>query len=156
MDSVRRVARAAFPTAVHLILRRDNQLLLLQRLNTGYEDGKWSLPAGHIEYGESATAAVRRESQEELGISIEPDQLRFVLVMHKRDPVDGEERIDFFFECSRWSGLAENQEPEKAHQVRWVQTDEVAKLCTVGYIAVALDMVHEGLVYGEFGWSLAC
>jgi 8-oxo-dGTP pyrophosphatase MutT (NUDIX family) len=156
MNSLGGVARPTFPAAVHLILRRENQLLLLQRLNTGYEDGKWSLPAGHIEYGESATAAALRESMEELGITIHPDQLRFVLVMHKKDPVDGEERIDFFFECSGWSGVAENREPEKAYQLQWVKTDEIAKLRTVSYIAAALNMVQEGLMYGEFGWSLPC
>jgi 8-oxo-dGTP pyrophosphatase MutT (NUDIX family) len=155
MNGERRIprpARASLPAAAHLVLRRQNRLLLLQRYNTGYEDEKWSLPAGHIEHGESASAALRRESREELGIVIEPEQLQFLLVMHKRDPVDGQERVDFFFECIGWSGLAMNREPNKAHQVQWVLTDEISELCLVDYVRAALHMIDEGVAYGEFGW----
>ena len=34
---------------VYLVLERDGKVLLSLRENTGYEDGKWSLVAGHAE-----------------------------------------------------------------------------------------------------------
>jgi 8-oxo-dGTP diphosphatase len=56
--------------AVYLILRRDSQVLLLKRANTGYQDGKYSLIAGHLEGDELATEATAREAKEEAGISV--------------------------------------------------------------------------------------
>ncbi len=45
---------------VHLILESNGQLLLLKRANTGYEDGNYSLVAGHIDGNESAREAMVR------------------------------------------------------------------------------------------------
>ena len=46
-----------FPVAVHILLRRDDEVLLVRRCNTGYEDGKLSVVAGHVEPGETVTRA---------------------------------------------------------------------------------------------------
>ena len=35
--------------AVHLFLIREKSVLLARRFNTGYCDGNWSVPAGHVE-----------------------------------------------------------------------------------------------------------
>ena len=40
-------------TAVHLILIENNKILLQRRYNTGYEDGNYSVVAGHVEENES-------------------------------------------------------------------------------------------------------
>ena len=35
-----------------LLLTKDDKILLTRRYNTGYEDGKYSLPGGHVEKGD--------------------------------------------------------------------------------------------------------
>jgi 8-oxo-dGTP diphosphatase len=52
--------RSLYPVAVHLFFLRDpDQVLLLRRCNTDYEDGNYSVIAGHVESGETVTAAIR-------------------------------------------------------------------------------------------------
>jgi 8-oxo-dGTP pyrophosphatase MutT (NUDIX family) len=47
---------ARMSAAVHLLLIKNDQILLLRRFNTGWQDGFYSLPAGHVDAGESVTA----------------------------------------------------------------------------------------------------
>lgn len=54
----------------------------------------YSLPAGHLEAGESLRAAVAREAEEEIGLRLELSQIMFAWVMHRKEQ---EERVDFFF-----------------------------------------------------------
>ncbi len=48
----------------HLILLEENRILLLRRENTGYEDGKYGVIAGHIDGNETAREAMSREARE--------------------------------------------------------------------------------------------
>ncbi len=83
--SKRRPLSCLHSVAVHVLLIRDTTILLARRYNTGYADGQWSLPAGHVESGESVTAAAVREAREETGVVIRPADLDVVHVMHRRD-----------------------------------------------------------------------
>ncbi len=49
------------------IVRRGNQLLLAQRSKGSYK-GRWGFPGGHLERGETVTAAALRELREETGV----------------------------------------------------------------------------------------
>lgn len=44
--------RYKVPVSVQLILKKDNNVLLLRRYNTGFADGHYALPAGHVEENE--------------------------------------------------------------------------------------------------------
>ncbi|GAA2784784.1 NUDIX domain-containing protein [Saccharopolyspora taberi] len=108
--------------AAYVIFRRNDEVLLQLRENTGYMDGHWAAAAaGHIEAGEPAPAAAVREAAEELGVRVDPADLVPLAVMH-RTRGDGQainERVDFFFECRRWTGEPRLMEPEKAADLRW-------------------------------------
>ena len=54
------------PSVAALIRDSSGRILLLQKA----EDGRWSLPAGGIEPGESPEEAVRREVAEETGLAV--------------------------------------------------------------------------------------
>ncbi len=51
-------------------LRRDGRLLIAQRTRPAALAGRWELPGGRVEPGESEPAAVRRECREELGVPV--------------------------------------------------------------------------------------
>lgn len=136
--------------AVHLLLVRESHVLMLRRCNTGYEDGNYSVPAGHLDGGETVTSATAREALEECGIVILPEDLRVVGVMHRRG--DDAERIDFFLTAQSWSGEVVNAEPQKCDELHWYALDALPDN-TVGYVRAALAQDHADMWYREFGWD---
>jgi 8-oxo-dGTP pyrophosphatase MutT (NUDIX family) len=115
------------PASYVLLLRpgpNGDEVLLQLRQNTGFMDGHWAAgAAGHVEPGESAEAAARREAREELGL--ESVELRFDLTLQRSlNPPGGErrlidERVDFFFSARTWSGEPRITEPDKCADLRW-------------------------------------
>ena len=140
--------RAKFPVTVHLLFFRKNHVLLLRRFNTGYGDGQYSVPAGHLDGGETVIAAAAREGLEETGIHIETNQIAFSSVLHRKD---GDERVDFFVEVRRWQGEPVNTEPEKCDELRWVNVDMLPDN-VIPYVRKAIQNHREGIRFDEFGW----
>jgi 8-oxo-dGTP diphosphatase len=108
--------------AAYVVLRRDDEVLLQLRDDTGYMDGYWAAAAaGHVEADESVYEAAVREADEELGIAIDAADLTPICAMHRthgnHKPID--ERVDFFFECRRWQGEARLAETDKAIDLQW-------------------------------------
>src|SRR5437667_3851054 len=115
-------ARCTVLVAVHLLLIREGCVLLLRRLNTGYEDGNYSVPAGHLDGGETVPQAAAREAREELVIDVRPEDCRVVQVMHRRST---DERVDFFVTVDRWAGEICNGEPQKCDELAWFDLDHL-------------------------------
>ncbi len=138
--------------AVHLFLVRGNQVLLLRRFNTGYEDGNYSVPAGHLDGQETVRDAMCREAREECGIAIALSDLVPVGVMHRRGARVGDERIDFFLAADHWSGQVRNCEPAKCDELGWYDMDGLPSN-TIPYVREALAAFRRGEWYQEFGWS---
>lgn len=112
--------------AVYLLLRRGNEVLLLRRANTGYQDGKYSIIAGHLDGDELATAGIVREAKEEAGVMVSPKDVKLVHICHRltRNQV-GQERLDLFFETDKWQGEVTNTEPEKCDELSWFPVDKL-------------------------------
>jgi 8-oxo-dGTP pyrophosphatase MutT (NUDIX family) len=111
--------------ASYVFLLRDDQVLLQLRQNTGYMDDHWAAAAaGHVERGETAYDAARREALEELGVT--DLALAFVTAMQRTqsgEPID--ERIDFFFTCRSWTGTPRIMEAAKAAALDWFPLDQL-------------------------------
>jgi len=129
-----------------------DQVLLQLRQNTGYMDGHWAAAAaGHVERGETAYDAARREAREEIGVEV--GDLTFVTSMQRTqgaDPID--ERIDFFFTCRSWTGEPRIVEPEKAAAMDWFGLDALPDP-VVPHELFVLERLGTGLEsYTTFGF----
>jgi len=143
--------------ASYVFLLRDGagglEVLLHLRQNTGYMDDHWAAgAAGHVEQGETAYDAARREALEEIGVT--DLDLTFVTAMQRTrhaDPVD--ERIDFFFTARSWSGEPRIAEPEKAAELRWFPLDALPDP-VVPHELTVLDALRTGTTtsYATFGF----
>jgi 8-oxo-dGTP diphosphatase len=151
--------RATLVGAVHLFLTNaQGELLLLRRANTGYEDGNYSVPAGHIDPGESAEQAMVREANEETGIVINPMALALRHVMHRRSvgaDCTNSERVDFFFTATYFDGEPVNLEPQKCDEVRWVRMKPLPAN-VVPYVRRAFEYYRQDVPYSEIGWDAPC
>lgn len=142
------MSRAAFPVTVHLLFIRENQILIARRFNTGYRDGDYSVPAGHLDGGETVIAAGMREAKEEVGVTIEASDMTFSSVVHRNE---GEERVDFFVQVHKWSGEIVNAEPDKCDDLRWVDMNNLPGNI-IPYVGKAIQNHRDGIVFDEFGW----
>lgn len=148
-------SRHTMAVAAHLLLRdADRRVLFMRRANTGYADGQWSVPAGHVESGETILAACIREAEEEIGIRLNAASTTAVLVQHKHDE-DGQERIDAFFVAELQDGHHPGiSEPDYCDAVQWCPIENPPKPL-VPYVAAALHAIttrpSEFLAY--FGFS---
>ena len=140
--------RTLLVAAAYVVLRRDDEVLLQLRQGTGYMDGYWACAAaGHVERGESVVAAAVREAREELGIDVAAADLLGLTGMHRTngtgDPID--ERVDWFFQCTRWTGVPVLQEPDKAADLRWFALDALPDP-VVPHERAVLDALLRGAV----------
>lgn len=143
--------RSKFPVAIHLLFLIDNQVLLLRRFNTGYEDGNYSVVAGHVDLGETVTQAAIREASEEVGVILQPQDIQVVHTMNRRSD---DERIDFFAVVKSWKGEITNNEPEKCDELSWFSTDSLPSNI-ISYVKYAIENYQNELYYSEFGWRAA-
>ena len=136
--------------AVYLILRKNDQILLLKRNNTGYMDGYYSFPGGHIEEGESAIEAVIREGKEEINVDVKKEDLNLILTMHRK--TSEREYLDLFFEAKKYTNEINNNEPEKCSELVFKSINDLP-LNIVPYIQQSIECFKDGKIYEESGWG---
>ena len=138
--------------AVYLFLKKDGNIFLTRRFNTGYKDGEYMVPSGHVEAGESLCAAMAREAMEEVGVLVRPVDLRLVHVMYRAAADATGERADFFFDTASWEGEPRNCEPDKCDEVGWFPLYRLPQN-TVGYLTDAIAASSRGVPLLELGWD---
>jgi ADP-ribose pyrophosphatase YjhB (NUDIX family) len=132
--------------SVYVFFIKDGKILLLRRANTGYEDGNYSLVAGHADGDEPLLLATVREAREESGVEIDPKDLVLKHTMHRRQD---DERIDFFFEATKWQGELKNMELGKCDDLSWFPLDNLPDN-TIPYIRQAIEGYKNSVFYSEY------
>ncbi len=109
--------------AVGAIVVRDGCVLVARR-GKPPGLGKWSVPGGAVNVGESLEAAARREVREECGVEVE---LTDTLEVIQRITRDDAQRVRFHYVIvdylARWLS-GEPRPSAEASEVRWVRPEE--------------------------------
>lgn len=140
--------RSQVSVNVYLVLKKNDEVLFSRRFNTGFEDGKYSLVAGHVESKECARKALVREALEEIGIAIDESDLELVHVMQR---ISNRENVDLFFSCTSYEGNIENKEPHKCDDLQFFKIDSPPE-DAISYIKIALQDIQNGVLYSENGF----
>lgn len=99
---------------------QDGALLLIKR-GREPQRGKWAVPGGKVDFGESLQEAARREAAEETGLEVEIGDAIWV-----GEVIDDEYHIVLIdFEARVVGGVL--RAADDADEARWVPLDEAAK-----------------------------
>jgi len=134
---------------VHLLLVRDGRVLLGLRQNTGWGDGLWHIPAGHLDEDESLLAAAAREAFEELGLVLPQSAFTLAHLAHARYEDGG--RLHHFFAVDARGQVPRNTEPAKCGGLAWFALDALPENI-VAYAAAALAAIGRGETFTCPGW----
>jgi len=112
---------------VGAIIIEDNSVVLVKRGHAPLQ-GKWSIPGGVLEIGETLRKAVVREALEETGLAVEPGEL---LGVFERVIADDQGKMRYHyvlidFLCQRVAG--ELAAGDDADEVRWFRREELRGL----------------------------
>ena len=99
---------------------KDGQFLMGCRKNTHGAE-QWSVPGGHIEFGETFEQTAAREVFEETGITIK--NIRFGAVTNDHFEKEGKHYISIWMLSDWESGSEQVLEPEKFVTMRWHSFD---------------------------------
>lgn len=109
------------------IFNAEGKLFITKRGQGASNDrGKWEIPGGGIEFGETREAAAIREIKEENDIDIE-----VIEELHTTDHLlreEGQHWITTTFICRHSGGEAKRMEPEKCEAVGWFTLEEAEAL----------------------------
>lgn len=98
------------------IIIKDKNCILMGKRKGGRGAGKFSIPGGHVEFGETLEVATLRELAEEAG-PIEITNFRHVGITE--DIYPDAHYITHFFQADYVSGLPITMEPEKCEGWYW-------------------------------------
>ncbi len=109
--------------AVYLIGTKNNKILLGKRINAQHMNEHWSLPAGHVFEGESASNAMIREAYEECGIHLKNENFTIIGALHQfSDPYD---YVNYIFKVDMSDFQIINMEPDKCEELAFFDINQL-------------------------------
>lgn len=140
--------------AFMLLMRGGNaerEVLLQLRKNTGYMDGKYDASAsGHLEPGETLESCAIRETFEEIGVKLRPEDVKFGMLNHAYH--------ENYIRAVFYAELPEGQIPricesDKSGDLRWFKLNEMPEN-TVPFLPNAIKCIERGIYYDDNDFSV--
>ncbi|PZO85097.1 MAG: DNA mismatch repair protein MutT [Micavibrio aeruginosavorus] len=142
--------RFKLPCSVFLLLRREDEILLLRREKTGWMDGYYSVPAGAIDGNEEASLAACREAKEESCVVLNKEDLSLKHVIHCY--TDGDEWMGVFFAATEYQGVPSIGEPEKHADMHWCKVNALPEKM-IPYVRQAIENIERDIAFSTYGWN---
>ena len=122
--------------AVALVFTFKDKVLFTVR-NVDPDKGKWDLPGGFIDPNETAEDAACREIREELGLDLQPSDLRYITTspnnyLYKNVPY---RTMDIFYECALLSDRIDVAAEDEIQELVWVKRSEI-DLEKIGFVSI--------------------
>ena len=135
---------------VDILLERKNEtsgekeILMLKRAGTGYYDGYYDLPGGHLEANEDIFDGMIREAKEEIGITLKREDMEILHIYHRYK----REMLKFVFKASNYEGEPVNAETQSCEKIEWIEIDNLPKN-VVPTIQIELENIKNGIYYSK-------
>ena len=133
-----------------IVLNAARQVMLLKRLNS-HGEGMWGGAGGHLENGESFEDCARRETLEELGVTIRNVRLASIANLTSHPP---KHYVDIGFVADLDEGEPQRMEPEKCAEIGWFDLD-VLPTPLFGFTQQYVDAHRNGRVYCDHTLTVA-
>jgi 8-oxo-dGTP diphosphatase len=106
--------------AVFVVMHHNGEVLFHRRANTGFRDGDYDVPSGHVDENEKPNDAAARELFEEALVECDPDDLELFHVITNETESPGKPYLYMFFRIARKScrGVPMIGEPNKCDEMR--------------------------------------
>jgi 8-oxo-dGTP diphosphatase len=130
----------SFVNSTVCYIRSNGQTLLQCRAKGGDMQGKWIVPGGKFEPGETPEECVLREVKEETGLDLTEINLRGILTFVRRSETSIKTGTCFVFESFDFRGdLYHSHEGE----LRWVRDDEIIQFDLPSADRIFLPWIYE-------------
>ena len=130
-----------------LIIKNEDgnkKILLAKRKNTGYKDGEYEIPGGHLEENEDLYETMIREAKEELGISLQREDLKIIHIMHHYTG----KRMNFIFTTEREDLEPRIMEKDKCEELKWFNINNLPEN-TMKKVKKIIDYIISGELYSK-------
>jgi len=95
-------------------------------------------------------SAAIREAKEESGVTIYPEQISVVGIIHRKNTTS--EWVDFFLKAESWENEILNAEPEKCEELKWFKRNALPDNM-IPYIRKAVEKEHDNIWFSSVGWE---
>ena len=126
----------------YAVIVKDSHILLCRLSGEMKHHGRWTLPGGGLEFGETLEAGLQREVREETGLEIAPKTL---LAHHSglwQLPDKEIHSFQFLFSVQVIGGTLTHEQNGSTDLVKWVEFDSITSENSV-------DIVHQALVLAK-------
>ncbi len=127
--------------AVYGVCRDGEGRILLARASPAITlQGRWFLPGGGVDHGESPTDSLRREIEEEAGLAVSLGPLLDVLSDVRTIP-DGTRlhTVRIIYRVASWSGTLRPEVGGTTDAVGWFTPEEVREMPLAHYVQIVVD-----------------